>query len=79
MKPLDDLCQQVQKGPAVRVIGLDSGLGISMNRAEHTGCDQVAIARGVGDVAGAQKCRRGKQRPLLMVSAHQEVSFYCAP
>jgi hypothetical protein len=27
--PLDDLRQQVQKGPAVRVIGVDDGLGIS--------------------------------------------------
>jgi hypothetical protein len=27
--PLDDLRQQVQKGLAVRVIGVDGGLGIS--------------------------------------------------
>jgi hypothetical protein len=27
--PLDDLRQQVHKGPAVRVIGVDGGLGIS--------------------------------------------------
>jgi hypothetical protein len=27
--PLDDLRQQVQKGPAVRVIGVDGSLGIS--------------------------------------------------
>jgi hypothetical protein len=27
--PLDDLRQQVQKGPAIRIIGVDGGLGIS--------------------------------------------------
>jgi hypothetical protein len=44
--PLDDLRQQVQKGPAVRVIGVDGSLGIST-------AGQMIEGTGKSDTLGA--------------------------